>query len=83
VAVNLQNALRSVAERVEIVAYLLPGTPIEATAHRPEGHRGVPGGPDSDVRVGGRGAGASAGRLVEFRDVLRELERNPCRPRSK
>jgi len=32
VAVNLQDALRSVAERVEVVAYLLPGTPIEATA---------------------------------------------------
>src|SRR5205814_8024893 len=29
VAVNLQDALRGVAERVEIVAYLLPGTPIE------------------------------------------------------
>src|SRR5439155_16464973 len=28
VAVNLQDALRGVAERVEIVAYLLPGTPI-------------------------------------------------------
>src|SRR5216117_3136811 len=30
VAVNLQDALRGVAERVEIVAYLLPGTPIES-----------------------------------------------------
>jgi len=30
VAVNLQQALRQVAERVEIVAYLLPGTPIES-----------------------------------------------------
>ena len=29
VAVNLQQALREVAERVEIVAYLLPGTPVE------------------------------------------------------
>src|SRR5439155_1278830 len=29
VAVNLQQALRDVAERVEIVAYLLPGAPIE------------------------------------------------------
>src|SRR2546425_4227215 len=30
VAVNLQDALQGVAERVEIVAYLLPGTPIES-----------------------------------------------------
>ena len=29
VAVNLHRALREVAERVEIVAYLLPGTPVE------------------------------------------------------
>src|SRR5205814_918346 len=29
VAVNLRQALREVAERVEIVAYLLPGTPVE------------------------------------------------------
>src|SRR5205809_7258988 len=29
VAVNLQQALRDVAERVEIVAYLLPGAPID------------------------------------------------------
>src|SRR5580700_738089 len=29
VAVNLQNGLRAVAERVEVVAYLLPGTPAE------------------------------------------------------
>jgi len=32
VAVNLQHALRRVAERVEIVAYVLPGTPAEAIA---------------------------------------------------
>src|SRR5439155_23506240 len=29
VAVNLQQALRDVAERAEVVAYLLPGAPIE------------------------------------------------------
>ena len=29
VAVNLRQALRGVAERVEIVAYVLPGTQIE------------------------------------------------------
>ena len=32
VVVNLQDALRAIEERVEIVAYILPGTPAEATA---------------------------------------------------
>src|ERR1051325_365580 len=32
VVVNLQAALRDVEERVEIVAYLLPGAPVEASA---------------------------------------------------
>ena len=32
VVVNLQGALRNVEERVEIVAYLLPGTPIQPSA---------------------------------------------------
>ena len=31
VAVNLQRSLERVAERVEVVAYVLPGTPIEAS----------------------------------------------------
>ena len=31
VALNLQKSLTAIAERVEIVAYLLPGTPIEAS----------------------------------------------------
>src|SRR6266576_3952162 len=32
VVINLQDALRGVEDRVEVVAYLLPGAPIEATA---------------------------------------------------
>ena len=77
VAVNLQNALRSVAERVEIVAYLLPGTPIESITLAekdieafPEVHSAVYVSEDSAL------ARARA-ELVEFRDVLQELERNP------
>src|SRR5438445_233394 len=77
VAVNLQDALRGVAERVEIVAYLLPGTPIEpiTLAEKdieafPEVHSAVYVSEDSAL------ARARA-ELVEFRDVLQELERNP------
>jgi len=77
VAVNLQDALRGVAERVEIVAYLLPGTPIESITLAekdieafPEVHSAVYVSEDSAL------ARARA-ELVEFRDVLQELERNP------
>ena len=73
VAVNLQDALRGVAERVEIVAYLLPGTPIEpiTLAEKdieafPEVHSAVYVSEDSAL------ARARA-ELVEFRDVLPEL----------
>ncbi|HEV8305058.1 MAG TPA: permease-like cell division protein FtsX [Gemmatimonadales bacterium] len=77
VAVNLQDALRTVAERVEIVAYLLPGTPIEATAI---GLKDIEAFPEVQAAtyVSEEEALARARtELVEFRDVLRELERNP------
>jgi cell division transport system permease protein len=77
VAVNLQRALRDVAERVEIVAYLLPGTPIETVTL---GVQDIAAFPEvqSAIFVTEAEALARARRdLVEFRDVLRELERNP------
>ncbi|HWZ27987.1 MAG TPA: hypothetical protein VNX15_05490, partial [Gemmatimonadales bacterium] len=33
VAVNVQRALAFVAERAEVVAYVLPGTPVETITH--------------------------------------------------
>lgn len=77
VAVNLRQALRGVAERVEIVAYLLPGTPIETVVL---GEQDIEAFPEvaSAVLVTEDSALARARReLVEFRDLLRELERNP------
>ncbi len=77
VAVNLRQALRGVAERVEIVAYLLPGTPIETVLL---GEQDIEAFPEvaSAVLVSEDSALARARReLVEFRDLLRELERNP------
>jgi len=75
--VNLQDALRGVAERVEIVAYLLPGTPIEAITL---GENDIEAFPEVQAAtyVSEDSALARArGELVEFRDVLQELERNP------
>ncbi|MGH7613525.1 MAG: cell division protein FtsX [Gemmatimonadales bacterium] len=77
VAVNLRQALRGVAERVEIVAYVLPGTPIETVLL---GEQDIEAFPEvaSAVHISEDSALARARReLVEFRDLLRELERNP------
>ena len=77
VAVNLQDALRGVAERVEIVAYLLPGTPIETITLAEKDMEAFPE-VQSAVYVSEDSALARArAELVEFRDVLQELERNP------
>jgi cell division transport system permease protein len=77
VAVNLQNALRSVAERVEIVAYLLPGTPIEATATGLKDIEAFPEVQTATYVSDDQALARARAELVEFRDVLRELERNP------
>jgi cell division transport system permease protein len=77
VAVNLQDALRSVAERVEIVAYLLPGTPIEATAVGLKDIEAFPEVQAATYVSEDEALTRARAELVEFRDVLRELERNP------
>ena len=77
VAVNLQHALQGVAERVEIVAYLLPGTPIESITLAEKDIEAFPE-VQSATYVSEDSALARAhAELVEFRDVLQELERNP------
>lgn len=77
VAVNLQDALRSVQERVEIVAYLLPGTPIEATAIGLKDIEAFPEVQAANYVSEEEALRRARAELVEFRDVLRELERNP------
>jgi cell division transport system permease protein len=77
VALNLQRALHDVAERVEIVAYLLPGTPLEAITLAQQDIEAFP-----EVASAGYVSEDSAlararAELAEFQDVLRELERNP------
>jgi cell division transport system permease protein len=77
VAVNLQDALRSVEERVEIVAYLLPGTPIETTAQALKDIEAFPEVQRATYVSEDEALARARAELVEFRDVLRELERNP------
>jgi cell division transport system permease protein len=77
VAVNLQDALRGVAERVEIVAYLLPGTPIETITIAEKDIEAFPEVQSATYVSEDSALGRARGELVEFRDVLQELERNP------
>jgi cell division transport system permease protein len=77
VVVNLQDALRGVEERVEIVAYLLPGTPIETTAQALKDIEAFPEVQTATYVSEDEALARARAELVEFRDVLRELERNP------
>jgi cell division transport system permease protein len=77
VAVNLERALRDVAERVEIVAYLLPGTPIETVTLGVQDIAAFPEVQSATFVTEDQALARARGELVEFRDVLRELERNP------
>jgi cell division transport system permease protein len=77
VAINLQGALRDVEERVEIVAYLLPGTPIEAIALALKDIEAFPEVARATYVTEDQALARARSELVEFRDVLRELERNP------
>ena len=77
VAVNLQRALREVAERVEIVAYLLPGTPIETITLAEKDIEAFPEVQAASYVSEDSALARARAELVEFRDVLQELERNP------
>jgi cell division transport system permease protein len=77
VAVNLRDALRGVAERVEIVAYILPGTPIETVTTAEQDIEAFPEVLSADYVSDDSALARARRELVEFRDLLRELESNP------
>ena len=77
VTMNLQQALREVAERVEIVAYLLPGTPVETVTMAVQDIEAFPEVQSATYVTEDQALARARAELVEFRDVLRELERNP------
>lgn len=77
VAINLREALRGVAERVEIVAYLLPGTPIETVTTAEQDIESFPEVASADYVSEDSALARARRELVEFRDLLRELESNP------
>lgn len=77
VAVNLQQALDQLAERVEIVAYVLPGTPVETSTLAIKDIEAFPEVQRATYVSEDDALARARSELTEFRDVLRELERNP------
>lgn len=80
VAINLRQALREVEERVEVVAFLLRGTPPETIAAASDDIAAFP----EVLRVAYVSSEEALQRarasLVEFRDAYRDLEVNPLPP---
>ena len=77
VAVNLQRTLADVAERVEIVAYLLPGTPLESVTLAQQDIEAFPEVARAAYVSEDSALARARAEMAEFQDVLRELERNP------
>src|SRR6266576_2562624 len=76
VVVNLQDALRAIEERVEIVAYILPGTPAEATAQALKDIQAFPEVQAANYVSEDDALARARAELVELRDVMEEVERN-------
>jgi cell division transport system permease protein len=77
VAVNISSAIGTVAERVEIVAYLKRGTPLETITIASTDIEAFPE-VDGVTHVSEEQALARARRdLTEFQDIFQDLETNP------
>jgi cell division transport system permease protein len=77
VAVNLRQALRGLEERVEIVAYVLRGTPAEAIAVASQDIAAFPEVRDVNYVSEEEALQRARTELVEFRDAYRDLQVNP------
>ncbi len=77
VAINLQKSLSAIAERVEVVAYLLPGTPIEASTLALKDIEAFPEVASAVFVTEDEAMTRARRELAEIRDLYRELERNP------
>ena len=77
VAINLREALRGLEERVEIVAFVLRGTPAETIALATEDIAAFPEVKDVQYVTEAQALGRARRELVEFRDAYRDLQVNP------
>lgn len=77
VAVNLREALRSVEQRVEVVAYLLRGTPAETIAQASQDIAAFPEVQRVTFVSEEEALKRARQELTEFRDAYRDLAVNP------
>jgi len=77
VALNLRQALRGLEERVEIVGFVLRGTPSEAIAVASQDISGFPEVKDVSYVSEEEALQRARNELVEFRDAYRDLQVNP------
>jgi cell division transport system permease protein len=77
VAINLRQALRGLEERVEVVAYILRGTPAETIALATQDIAAFPEVQDVGYVTEEQALERARAELVEFRDAYRDLQVNP------
>ena len=77
VAINLRAALRGLEERVEIVAFVLRGTPAETITLATEDIAAFPEVKDVQYVTEAQALERARRELVEFRDAYRDLQVNP------
>ncbi|MBA3316800.1 MAG: ABC transporter permease [Gemmatimonadales bacterium] len=77
VAINLREALRGIEERVEIVAFVLRGTPAETITLATQDIAAFPEVQDVSFISEDQALARARSELVEFRDAYRDLKANP------
>lgn len=77
VAINMRQALQQVESRVEIVAYLLRGTPLESITVASQDISAFPEVASVDYVDEEQALAQAQSELVEFRDAYRDLQVNP------
>ena len=77
VAINLRQALRGLEERVEIVAFVLRGTPTETITLATQDIAAFPEVQDVAYVTEEQALARARRELVEFRDAYRDLQVNP------
>jgi cell division transport system permease protein len=77
VAINLRQALRGIEERVEIVAFVLRGTPAETITLATQDIAAFPEVQDVTFVTEEEALARARTELVEFRDAYRDLATNP------
>jgi cell division transport system permease protein len=77
VAINLRQALRGLEERVEIVAFVLRGTPAETITLATQDIAAFPEVQDVVFVSEQQALARARSELVEFRDAYRDLQVNP------